>query len=100
MPEPAPASWMGRLRLAVVASGPQMHAPVTPMKVIATHTATIDESGVIRRDRTKSVTAKPPSPSVGSTRGWMRSTSWPTGRASTIDAMACGAMRSAASVGV
>ena len=85
--------------MAVAASGDQMNAMPTPIRMSGNTRRQIGVTGVISTDNHVNAiaTAENPNPTMG--LGWVRSTSLPTKGANTPDAIAMGAINSAERVG-
>ncbi len=98
-PEPAPARSPARLRVAVAASGDQMNAMPTPIRICGSTSRQIGVVGVISIDSQvrPMAMAEKPKPMTGI--GWVRSTIRPTSGASTPLAIAVGAVSRADRIG-
>src|SRR5438067_1288805 len=77
MPAPAPASLIGRLRVAVVDSGAHTNPLATPSSVIGSSSSQMAVSGAITAPSQNSATANQTSPNPATQRGCARSASQP-----------------------
>src|SRR5688500_19077264 len=99
MPAPAPARFIGRLRVAVAEVGAQTNALPMPSSAIGSRISQVADSGVITKLNQTSEALAAANPKLVIRRGCTASVSLPTHGASTIDISAIGTSSRAARVG-